>query len=94
MAHTRPTEQDEIRRMSTPREWPNLVLPVKNRKEKQDGGFPLLGVMFDSPDEKTRLTVFLIGMYQLHEHKGDLKDIPRREYTSYDEIVQAGWVVD
>jgi hypothetical protein len=65
--------------------WPQLVLPVK--RYKQGDSWPQCGVMI--PKEST---VFLINMWNIEP--GSLKTCSKEEYKTYEEVIQAGWVVD
>ena len=78
---------DHVEMLKRPHLWPkNPVLPLK--RQRGDGDLDY-GLLFDATPE-TRWTVFLGLLYLVD----DLTKCPAEVYTSAEEIVAAGWVVD
>ena len=86
-------ERDDVAMMEHVELWPRWpVLPVKRYGPTwQQGDLPEMGVL--AACEEHRHTVFLDVM--LFGMDGDaLKDAKRKEYDSFQAIVDDGWVVD
>lgn len=66
--------------------WPSL--PVKSYKDKKPGEFPECGFMYAGHGPK----VYLVNMMMANGRK--FADMPRKEYATYQELVDDGWVVD
>lgn len=76
--------------IDNPLRWPLLRLPVKNRQERGEHGFPKLGritcgMSWDT-DERT---VYIGSMYD-----PITEDTERVTYPSTDALLDAGWVID
>ena len=69
-------------------EWPNILLPLKNRQERdpQLPSMPLTGFV-SNPGEPVCIVVGNIFM-------GPSEPVERREYPTVGEAMAAGWVVD
>jgi len=79
-------EQDkDISFIKAPARWPGLVLPVKRRT---GGGVPDLGVIF----EQDLTTVVFCNLWELSPEK--IKGAAREKYSSVEDLVAAGWIVD
>lgn len=73
-----------------PREWPNVVLPLKRRNPFQDGNTavfaPSLNITTIKPDEPIEI---LIGtMFD------KLSELPTKQYENVDALLADGWKVD
>ena len=64
--------------MQHPHKWPQSVLPLMNGGKE--------GILLGSFP-----TVYLCNMYWMPD---DLSKCPQEHYTSYEEIIAAGWRVD
>lgn len=83
-------EEEDIAFIKDPTRWPNkLVLPVKNYKERIEGGWPKMGIIMVFNTQ----TVFLKNMFEL-DHNTDFSTLPKQEYDSVEAMVAAGWIVD
>jgi hypothetical protein len=83
------TRAEEIRMMSDPMLWPNLVLPIKRYDET--GRMQTSLLRGDGPN------VYHVNMWGLgdEEYRGKRwSELPHTAYASYEEIVDAGWIVD
>lgn len=85
--------------MQDPLTWPLYpVLPLKNRKE-QDSTFsamPATGCLIVEGDS-VQPVVYMASCYQLSyklQHGIPFPEIRRRDFSSFQEIIDAGWVVD
>ena len=95
------TVRDEAREqtmsfLAHPREWglwPFLPLVRRSR-----GCLPTNGVLFDAMGSRSmpgfEHIVFLVNVYELPETLGRLLAMPKEVYTSAEQILDAGWVVD
>lgn len=80
----------DLEMMKDPGNWPNWpVLPVKNTK---NDGFPVIGVITCNGLP----IVYIKNMFDLVTGKlsEQLKDVPMKTYSSFEELIEAGWVVD
>lgn len=74
----------DLEMMKDPYSWPHLVLPLK--KPGAGGGWPEFGVMLAKDTN-----VYLCNMFDLPR---DMSSCPKKEYTSLEEVVADGWVID
>lgn len=82
---------DDKQMIQNPDRWPmGFFLPVK--KENPKGGFSIVGFMVDHTG--LRNTIFEGNMYTYLEDQKPLKDFPRHEYETVDQLLTAGWRVD
>jgi hypothetical protein len=85
------TEQRMSKKMmSNPDTWPHAVLPLKNRTEREAGGWPKLGYMVSGPDVTGAIIIHLGNFYFTI---ADKQENPL-EFASVDDALAAGWVVD
>ena len=71
--------------MRNPNTWPDFALPVKRDIDSQLECAVLMG---NGPE------VFLINFHRLPKAILDKIDIETIQYNSFEEIIEAGWVVD
>jgi len=67
--------------------WRNILLPIKNRKQRDELGFPRLGVV-----GHTEVPGELLAWYDHNLFDGLPEKLPIR--ISADDLIAAGWVVD
>ena len=82
--------ENDLEMMTNTMNWPNFpVLPVK--RYTKESCMPEAGIMV--PDLPT---VFVVNMWDLKSGvlKDQLKDVPKKEYATYQELIADGWVVD
>lgn len=82
----------ELRWMSNPMTWPNMVLPIVKRTGLGDPGQPTTGLLTGGGP-----TVYFVNMWALGdpEYKGKAwSDLPHKTYESFEAIVDDGWRVD
>lgn len=83
------TKNDELRMMSNPMLWPNLALPLVNRKNRKSHEGPICGMLNGSGP-----TIYLINMWD-SSHAGKRWDeLPQKTYESFEAMVEDGWEVD
>ena len=76
--------------IETPDNWPQWpFLPIKKRDPK--GGMSDCAILWDAQGYRT--TIFKINMFDIHG-KDDLLNSEQVKYSSVDEILDAGWIVD
>ncbi len=79
---------DEVRRIEYEDGWPNWpVLPMKHLTRKDEGGAPVLGLMFSTGGAKVYVGA-VMGL------RGDLDAYPTEKFSSFEDMVAAGWVGD
>lgn len=73
--------------------WPFLPLVRRSR-----GCLPTNGVLFDAMGSRSmpgfEHTIFLVNVYELPETLKELLAVPREVFSSAEQIIDAGWVVD
>lgn len=72
--------------------WPyDLVLPMKNYRERDPDGFPKLGTIFKVNGQPIPRVV-VAGITEMTRNPAVLHEV--RNYSSLQEMVEAGWIVD
>jgi hypothetical protein len=78
--------------MTSDADWPNLVLPLKSRRERDpSGAVPLCGCLYNPVNEAAPLTIHLHTMFDTGDR---VRNAATREYPSVDAAIADGWVVD
>lgn len=84
-------EEEDIKFISNPSQWPMFpLLPVKNIKEKESGGFSKIGFIVAS--DKTH--VIEGNVMAMPQSRAEFNLLPKHRYDSVEALVEAGWVVD
>lgn len=87
--------QATIRMVADARNWPLWpFLPLKNKKEKGDGSFPLLLGFLCAPPPITEVTVFIGAVPIFEKEYCSPSSYPHRKYPNLTALLTAGWVVD
>lgn len=87
---------DDLAFLTDSQKWPNYPMcPVKNYNNPKPGGFPEMGVVVAS-EGPAFPSVILCNMWSLVEayQKGETEGIEKKEYSSLEELLADGWVVD
>ena len=86
-----------------PARWPiSQFLCLRHRTQRAEGGLPLLGVIYDgrpNGDPFEPASVYLCNILDLEPLGGEIgRDeflaLPTETFSSVDELLAAGWIVD
>lgn len=91
-----PVYPDHLGMIKSPDNWPCWpVLPLKRYTKVRPGAFPDLGIIL-SVEGVPANTVYEVDMFMCPDIKQLMTDpnIVKHEYSSPEEIVADGWVVD
>lgn len=87
-----PTKEEEVAMMTTPDVWPHtFVLPLKHKNS--DGQTDNWGFMYSGVDVVAEPKIYIGNMFEI-DRKMDLTKFDTICYDTFEEVVDAGWVVD
>ena len=87
--HDLKRDEASLRMFNSSKDWPHLVLSVKNVLRHDRIGMPICGVIANPASEKMPLVIYETDMYRM-----DYTNCPKYEFNSVEAALVAGWVVD
>ena len=85
-------QEEDLKLIKDIAQWPNIILAMVNRANRQPGGMPECGFLTQDNDHK----LYLKNMFDLDTGplSPQLVGVPVLEFDSVEAMLEAGWEVD